>query len=140
MVFEVADREQRLERIQQALAAAWDEYSYVDVDFMLRAHVEDFFKCLSAFCSPGHLAIENQEMSSRLCEVSRDIRFAVGSVGRIPEDLCSTVQDMFVLGSEVVEALGEPRLSDYAKNIRTRVDKLVRKGNSKGRRRSEAIH
>jgi len=122
---EISNHKERLEAVRKVLSLALEKYTFVDVDFMLRAHIEDFFKCLSALCFSQHSGDEDEGMALRLCELSREIRFAVGSVGHIPGDLRQAVQELFVLASDVVKALRKGTLDAYAENIRQRVDKLV---------------
>jgi hypothetical protein len=97
-------------------------HSYLDVDFMLRSHIQDFFGCLAEGCLDSE-SVVNWAMS--LCELSREIRLAVASAGNIPDDLCKIVQEMFCFAATQIRATQRPELMQYADNINERVDKLL---------------
>jgi hypothetical protein len=94
--------------------------SYVEISYLLRAHIYDFLAGLDLLQVPEQGNDELRATARRLCDISREIRFASGYPDRLSAELKHVIDRMFKCASTRLMDSADLEIRQYRKNITSR--------------------
>lgn len=116
---------EELGRITEAAKALFQKASVVDVNYLVRSHIDDFLVGLDFLEAVREVDPDFKLAARKLCELSRDIRFASGYPDCQLESLKSVIDSLFVYASNRLSSSTDTDVKQYRKNITRRTKKTA---------------
>jgi len=92
-------------------------------DPSLERKLRDFESGIEALA--GLAAEAHQAAAEKLCEMSRDVRFALGPVREAPPEVVERIAGLFRAAADAIRPDRDPQIVTFQNNIRQRADILL---------------